>query len=141
MKLRRLKHETGKFFGWAKDRWARLGGRHGKKRSYGHFSGMADMRTRVEIQDADFRRDVREGEYDINLRRVPVLFEVDEDTDEATGQVLPFCSLACRSAYQPGQQVGIRYDAALVEPAEAGCPGVHCTQCDKELPAGDEERP
>ena len=57
MKLRKIKHRTGKFFGWAKDRWARLGGRHGKKRSYGHYAGMADMRTKAELRDADARAD------------------------------------------------------------------------------------
>mgnify|MGYP007082103532 CR=1 FL=1 len=30
-----------KFFGWPEDNWARLGGKNGKKRSYGHFSGMS----------------------------------------------------------------------------------------------------
>jgi hypothetical protein len=57
MKLRKIKHRTGKFFGWAKDRWARLGGRWGKKRSYGHYSGYADGRTRAELRDAAARAD------------------------------------------------------------------------------------
>ena len=38
---RKLKDK--KFFGWSEDSWARLGGPHGKKRSYGHFSGMAAL--------------------------------------------------------------------------------------------------
>jgi hypothetical protein len=56
MKFRKIEHRTPKFFGWKKDRWARLGGRWGKKRSYGHFAGMADTRTPAEIRNADDRR-------------------------------------------------------------------------------------
>ena len=62
MKLRKIKHLTAKFFGWKKDRWARLGGRHGKKGPYGHFAGMADMRTRAELRDADDRHILRTEE-------------------------------------------------------------------------------
>ena len=57
MKLRKIKHLTAKFFGWKEDGWARLGGRWGTKRSYGHFAGMADMRTRAELPDAGARAD------------------------------------------------------------------------------------
>ncbi len=59
MKQRKIKHKTRKFFGYPEDNWARLGGRHGKKRSYGHYAGLSNPggRTRVEIQDADRRRD------------------------------------------------------------------------------------
>jgi hypothetical protein len=65
MKLRKIKHRTGKFFGWAKDRWARLGGRWGKKSSYGHFAGMADMRTRAELLDAAMRADAGDQEEEL----------------------------------------------------------------------------
>ena len=54
-----MKHRTHKFFGWKKDRWARPGGRWGKRRSYGHYAGMADMRTRAEKRDADDRHIIR----------------------------------------------------------------------------------
>jgi hypothetical protein len=60
MKLRKIEHHTHKFFGWAKDRWARLGGRLGKKRSYGHYSGFADYRTRAELRDLAARADAME---------------------------------------------------------------------------------
>ena len=56
---KKIKHKSHKFFGYAKDAWARLGGRWGRKRSYGHFSGMADGRTVAEIRNADQRRDER----------------------------------------------------------------------------------
>jgi hypothetical protein len=65
VRLRKIKHRTGKFFGWAKDRWARLGGRHGKKRSYGHYSGYADMRTRAELLDAAMRADALDQEKEL----------------------------------------------------------------------------
>jgi hypothetical protein len=42
-KKSRRKLKDKKFFGWPEDNWARLGGPHGKKRSYGHFSGMAAL--------------------------------------------------------------------------------------------------
>ncbi len=58
MKLRKIKHRSGKFFGWIEDGWARLGGRWGKKSSYDHFSGLGNPggRTVAEIRDADARR-------------------------------------------------------------------------------------
>ena len=65
MKLRKIKYLTAKFFGWKEDAWARLGGRWGKKSSYGHFAGMADMRTRAELPDAAARAGAR------HLRRYP----------------------------------------------------------------------
>jgi hypothetical protein len=65
MKLRKIKHRTGKFFGWVKDRWARLGGRHGKKSSYGHYSGYADNRTKAELLDAAMRADALDQERDL----------------------------------------------------------------------------
>jgi hypothetical protein len=64
VKLRKIVHQTAKFFGWKEDGWARLGGRWGKKRSYGHFAGMADMRTRAELRDAAARADALEQELD-----------------------------------------------------------------------------
>lgn len=57
MKKRKIKHKTPKFFGHPEDSWARLGGPDGKKRSYGHFAGMANMRTRAEKRNADDLRD------------------------------------------------------------------------------------
>ena len=57
MKKRKIKHTSPKFFGYPEDAWARLGGRNGKKRSYGHFAGIADARTRSEKRNAD---DLRE---------------------------------------------------------------------------------
>ena len=62
MKLRKIRHQTAKFFGWKEDGWARLGGRHGKKRSYGHYAGMAGMRTRAELRDVSDRNDAVEQE-------------------------------------------------------------------------------
>lgn len=62
MRLRKIKHNHAKFFGWKKDRWARLGGRNGKKRSYGHFAGMADGQTRVELREAAALADAIEQE-------------------------------------------------------------------------------
>ena len=62
MKLRKIRHRTVKFFGWKKDRWARLGGRNGKKRPYGHYAGMAGMRTRTELRDVSDRNDAAEQE-------------------------------------------------------------------------------
>lgn len=60
MKLRKILHKTAKFFGFKEDSWARLGGRNGKKRSYGHFSSYADGRTRAEKLDAALREDHRQ---------------------------------------------------------------------------------
>jgi hypothetical protein len=58
LKVRKIRHRCPKFFGWKKDRWARLGGRHGKKCSYGHLGDyMCDNRTRAEIRNADDRRE------------------------------------------------------------------------------------
>lgn len=65
MKKRKIQHKTPKFFGHPEDSWARLGGRHGKKRSYGHFAGMADMRTKAEKRNAD---DLKELESDDRSR-------------------------------------------------------------------------
>jgi len=58
MKIRKIKHKTRKFFGYPEDSWARLNGRWGKKRSYGHFGGYGNPggRTRAEIRNADLRR-------------------------------------------------------------------------------------
>jgi hypothetical protein len=39
----RKKLKDKKFFGYGEDNWARLGGKDGKKRSYGHFSGMSAL--------------------------------------------------------------------------------------------------
>jgi hypothetical protein len=66
MKLRKIRYRTGKFFGWASDRWARLGGRWGKRGSYGHFSGMASGRTRAELLDAAMRADAATQLHDFN---------------------------------------------------------------------------
>lgn len=54
MKKRKIKYKSSKFFGHPEDSWARLGGRHGKKRSYGHFGSGAggSMRTRAEKKNA-----------------------------------------------------------------------------------------
>jgi hypothetical protein len=57
MKLRKIKFRYPKFFGWKKDRWARLGGRWGKKRSYGHYAGMPPSLTRAELRDKAARID------------------------------------------------------------------------------------
>src|SRR6516162_3497580 len=57
MKLRKIRYRTVKFFGHKKDRWARLGGRWGKRRSYGHYSEYPDGRTRAELRDCDDRAD------------------------------------------------------------------------------------
>ena len=55
--FRKIKHKTKKFFGWPEDAWARLGGRWGKKRSYGHFGGPnSGGRTVAEIRNADDRK-------------------------------------------------------------------------------------
>ena len=64
--IKKIKQKTRKFFGYPEDNWARLGGRHGKKRSYGHFSsyGNAGGRTVAEIRNADERRDEQGGELD-----------------------------------------------------------------------------
>jgi hypothetical protein len=62
LKLRKIRYRTAKFFGWKKDRWARLGGINGKKRSYGHYAGMSDCRTRAELRDGDARLDAVEQE-------------------------------------------------------------------------------
>lgn len=58
---RKVKHRTHKFFGYAKDAWARLRGHWGRKRSYGHFSGYGNAggRTVAEIRNADQLRDER----------------------------------------------------------------------------------
>ena len=37
----KYKKPIGKFFGYADETWARLRGKYGKKRSYGHFAGSA----------------------------------------------------------------------------------------------------
>lgn len=55
--MRKIKYKTSKFFGWPEDNWARLGGRHGKKRSWGHFAGMADSRSKAEKQNADLLKE------------------------------------------------------------------------------------
>jgi len=60
IKVRKIKYRTPKFFGYKEDAWARLGGRWGRKRSYGHYGG-GDFRTRAEVQNADDRREANEG--------------------------------------------------------------------------------
>jgi hypothetical protein len=59
IRIRKIKYKTRKFFGYAEDSWARLCGRYGKKRSYGHFSGLGNSggRTVDEIRNADERQD------------------------------------------------------------------------------------
>lgn len=49
MKIRKIKHKFGKFFGFASDKWAR--GSKWYKQSYGHFSGRSSDRTKAEIQN------------------------------------------------------------------------------------------
>ena len=71
MKIRKLPHRTHKFFGWKKDRWARLAGRDGKKSSYGHYAGMSDNRTRAERRDADARADAEEQEASCRVSSSP----------------------------------------------------------------------
>ncbi len=56
IKPRKIKHKTRKFFGWKDEGWARLGGKNGKKRSYGHYLGRSDFRTRTEKRNADDRK-------------------------------------------------------------------------------------
>ena len=53
IKKRKIKYKTAKFFGWKDEKWARFGGKEGKKRSYGHYAGMTDSRTKNEIKNAD----------------------------------------------------------------------------------------
>jgi hypothetical protein len=55
MGIKKIKHRGKKFFGYPEDSWARLGGKNGKKRSYGHFSEYPDNRSKAEKQDKDFR--------------------------------------------------------------------------------------
>ena len=53
--VRKITHHYKKFFGYGDEGWARLGGRYGKKRSYGHYAGSGNDidRTRAEkIDDA-----------------------------------------------------------------------------------------
>lgn len=56
--MRKIKYKTKKFFGYPEDNWARLRGRHGKKRSYGHFAGGGNPggRTVAEIRNSDDRQ-------------------------------------------------------------------------------------
>lgn len=62
--IEKIKHKTRKFFGYPEDSWARLGGRWGKKRSYGHFASLGNPggRTVAEIRNADDRRIERQEE-------------------------------------------------------------------------------
>ena len=64
MKLRKIRYLTVEFFGWKEEAGLGLvvvGAMH----SYGHFAGMADMRTRAELPDAAARAGAR------HLRRYP----------------------------------------------------------------------
>lgn len=56
IKKRKIKYKEPKFFGYPEDNWARLGGWHGKKRSYGRRGGH-DFRSRAERRNADDLRD------------------------------------------------------------------------------------
>lgn len=58
MKIRKIKHKKSsvKFFGFKDEGEARLCGRWGKKRSYGHFCCYSDNRTKAEIRNADDRK-------------------------------------------------------------------------------------
>lgn len=58
IKIRKIKHKTEKFFGYKDETWARLQGKNGRKRSYGHFLGMADGRTKAEIVNAIDRNEI-----------------------------------------------------------------------------------
>ncbi len=57
IKKRKIRYRSRKDMGHPEDSWARLGGRHGKKRSYGHFSGYAENRSLAEKRNADDLRD------------------------------------------------------------------------------------
>jgi hypothetical protein len=68
---------------------------------------------------------------------VVVLFELDEDTKEATGLVHPFCSEPCRSKYQEdAPPEGIEYsegfDGTNDESQFENCAFV-CTHCKKPI--------
>jgi hypothetical protein len=58
VRIKKIRHVSWKFFGYPEDNWARLGGKNGKKRSYGHFSGYSNAggRSVAEIRNADDRR-------------------------------------------------------------------------------------
>jgi hypothetical protein len=59
LKIRKIKSRNTKFFGWPEDNWARLGGRWGRRGTYGRWLGMAHWRTRAEIHNADERKDAQ----------------------------------------------------------------------------------
>lgn len=55
--IRKIKYRTRKNLGFPEDNWARLGGRFGKKRSYGHFCEHSNRRTCSEIKNNDLRKE------------------------------------------------------------------------------------
>lgn len=57
--MRKIKYKSAKFFGYKGE--LRYFGKRGKKRSYGHYSGMPSMRTRAEIKNADDLRQTING--------------------------------------------------------------------------------
>lgn len=61
MKIKKIKHKNKKFFGYPEDSYARLGGKNGKKRSYGHYSGYSDGRTRQELKNKIEREENNES--------------------------------------------------------------------------------
>jgi hypothetical protein len=60
---------------------------------------------------------------------VPVLFELDPDTNEATGTVMPFCSTSCRDACGGVQYEGFTKSAVGNSSVNDFGFDPHCEQC------------
>lgn len=56
IKIRRLKHRWPKELGYPNEKWARGGGKNGYARSYGHYKGLPNMRTRAEYENDQQRK-------------------------------------------------------------------------------------
>lgn len=85
------------------------------------------------VADAD--HNVIESVADV---RLPVLFDLDPETGEATGTVMPFCSNTCRDAAGGEQCPGFKKSAAGHSKVGDFGYDVHCEQCGKTIvPSGD----
>lgn len=59
--------------------------------------------------------------------KIPVLFQLDPDTREATGTVMPFCCEQCRSACGDGHGLGLVAHGET-DPGDFGY-DVQCEEC------------
>lgn len=71
---------------------------------------------------------------------MPVLFELDPDTNEATGTVMPFCSTSCRDACGGTQYAGFAKSSAGTSSLNDFGFDPHCEQCGLDIKTALEEQ-